>query len=684
MRELKFPTRVQLASLGRTDVAMVLKVAMIVAALLVFYSQDLNEIFSDALQNEATSHILVIPLLLAYLIYRKRRILRAVASYKTSNQPKSAGRLVVLSGILLCTTAIMLYWYGSYTFTPLEYHILTLPIFTAGLTLAIFNWQTFRHAAFPIAFLIFLTPPPSRILYWLGSTLSVISVEASNAILNGLGIKSVLSGDYGNPAIIISRPNGTTMTFMVDIACSGIYSLIGFLIFAAFIAYIARDKPWKKAVIFLIGLPLVYLLNIIRITIISTIGYYSGEQLALEVFHLLGGWVLIFTGTLVLLAVTERVFKTRILTKRQSTEICNKCNPNSLAQEDFCSYCGRVLKYPQIKLRKSDVAKIATIIIAMIVLIAMQTPVFPLAKGPAPFVIQTPNGEEGNTQILPQVPGYTLSFIYRDEYFEQIAKQDYSLVYAYNKSEEIVWVGFEVVPTRSYVHLWEECLIMWPETHGYQPKVAQLDLRDIQIMQNPPVIARYFAFQYTNTNQTQVVLYWVETSEFMVNNTTERKHVKISLITYPPTSQNITEVENQLQPFATAIANHWEPIKTWTQIALMMSKNGLTLTAAAVALLVAAVIFNTIEKIKAKKANTNFYNKLSTTSKVTIDAVAQAEKKYVPTLENITKTYQTLNLETTTKERLLQELVGFEKAGLVSNQIANKQDEPIQIWKSNL
>jgi exosortase len=663
---------------------MVLKVAMIVAALLVFYSQDLNEIFSDALQNEATSHILVIPLLLAYLIYRKRRILRAVASYKTSNQPKSAGRLVVLSGILLCTTAIMLYWYGSYTFTPLEYHILTLPIFTAGLTLAIFNWQTFRHAAFPIAFLIFLTPPPSRILYWLGSTLSVISVEASNAILNGLGIKSVLSGDYGNPAIIISRPNGTTMTFMVDIACSGIYSLIGFLIFAAFIAYIARDKPWKKAVIFLIGLPLVYLLNIIRITIISTIGYYSGEQLALEVFHLLGGWVLIFTGTLVLLAVTERVFKTRILTKRQSTEICNKCNPNSLAQEDFCSYCGRVLKYPQIKLRKSDVAKIATIIIAMIVLIAMQTPVFPLAKGPAPFVIQTPNGEEGNTQILPQVPGYTLSFIYRDEYFEQIAKQDYSLVYAYNKSEEIVWVGFEVVPTRSYVHLWEECLIMWPETHGYQPKVAQLDLRDIQIMQNPPVIARYFAFQYTNTNQTQVVLYWVETSEFMVNNTTERKHVKISLITYPPTSQNITEVENQLQPFATAIANHWEPIKTWTQIALMMSKNGLTLTAAAVALLVAAVIFNTIEKIKAKKANTNFYNKLSTTSKVTIDAVAQAEKKYVPTLENITKTYQTLNLETTTKERLLQELVGFEKAGLVSNQIANKQDEPIQIWKSNL
>lgn len=42
---------------------------------------------------------------------------------------------------------MLLYWHGSYTFTPLEYHILTLPIFAAGLTLILFNPQTLRQVA---------------------------------------------------------------------------------------------------------------------------------------------------------------------------------------------------------------------------------------------------------------------------------------------------------------------------------------------------------------------------------------------------------------------------------------------------------------------------------------------------------------------------------------------------------
>jgi len=87
--------------------------------------------------------------------------------------------------------------------------------------------------------------------------------------------------------------------------------------------------------------------------------------------------------------------------------------------------------------------------------------------------------------------------------------------------------------------------------------VTQLDLRDVQILENPPILARYFAFQYTKYPETQVVLYWFETSIFMTNNTAEQKHVKISLIAYPDTPQEIAEAENQLLPFARAIVNYW-------------------------------------------------------------------------------------------------------------------------------
>ena len=62
------------------------------------------------------------------------------------------------------------------------------------------------------------------------------------------------------------------MNFSIDVACSGVYSLIGFVIFAVFIAYINRGKLYGKLAILLLGIPLIIVLNIIRITTILAIG----------------------------------------------------------------------------------------------------------------------------------------------------------------------------------------------------------------------------------------------------------------------------------------------------------------------------------------------------------------------------------------------------------------------------
>ena len=97
--------------------------------------------------------------------------------------------------------------------------------------------------------------------------------------------------------------------------------------------------------------------------------------------------------------------------------------------------------------------------------------------------------------------------------------------------------------------------------------------------------ARYFAFEYKNTNQTQVVLYWYETATFNVNGTAEAKNVMISLVMYP-SSQEISEAENQELPVALAINNYWQPIKTWSSVALFISQNGFVLSSLAIAFLV--------------------------------------------------------------------------------------------------
>jgi exosortase len=680
MKNLKLPSNV----FREDNSILILKIVTIVAAVLAVFHPDLTIVLNDALVSESMSHILILPFLFSYLLYRKRKMLRAVVPIERQGHPRQLRYLPTIAGIVLSTAAILFYWHGSYTFTPLQYHLLALPIFATGLTLVLFNPQTLRQLAFPLAFLIFLIPPPSEILYGLGSTLSIVSSQVSYALINSLGIPSTLTIEYGNPVIQITRPSGTSISFAVDIACSGIYSLIGFLIFAVFIAYIMRDKPWKKLTLFLIGFALIYILNIARIATILLIGYHYGEELALQLFHMLGGLTFIFVGTLLLLLFAEKILRTQIFAK--PSQKCSACNPSSESNQNFCLICSRILKPAQIRFQRADIIKVATIIVSVILLVSFQTPVFALTEGPAQIIVQTPSGEEGNTQLLPQIQGYTLAFVYRDRDFEEIARQDASLLYAYeplDNTKELVWVTVEIGSATSKLHLWEVCLIDWPMWQGQPALATRLDLKDIQIQENPPIIARYFAFQWVETNETEVVLYWFETARFVTNGTTQQKRLKMSLITYPDTPRNITEAEDLL-PFATAITNHWQPIKTWTAISMLLSQNGAYLAAIITALLVPVTVLYALERRKQRKANAKAYKKLAKPNRQIIDAILETKKNTAPTLEAVATTHKNRTGEPIEDEKLLQKLRELEKTDIIKGDITNIRDEPTMIWKTQM
>jgi len=671
-----------------SNTTLILKAITALAAILAVYHQDLQLILFDALQNEATNQALLALPIFGFLIYRKRKMIRAVTSFEETNQQTSIlqrmGRSSTLIGILLSTASIIFYWYGSYTFMPLEYHILTLPIFAAGLVLVFFNLETLRQIIFPILFLFFLTPIPEELLFKLSSALSTTSSLVSSAVANLLGANSVVSTSGINPTIIVTRPDNSILGFSLDTACSGVYPLIAFVMFAFFTAYIIRDKPWKKAVIFLLGIPLMYLLNVIRITIVLLFGYHYGEQLALQTFHLFGGLALTIIGTALLLTVAEGIFKIQMFSRGQTAQPCTECQAPSNWQESFCHNCGRLLQYPRIGLRRINLAKMFAVLAAVSFLIWIQAPVFAVTQGPAKLIIQTPTGEQGNTQILPQIEGYNLSFIFRDKDFENVSHQDASLIYLYNpqdRTKENVWASIEVAQTRSSLHRWEVCEIIWPTTHGREPNVEQLDLRDVQILENPPIVARGFAFQYKDSNDTQVVLYWFETSTLMMNDTLEQKQVKISLISYPPSPQEIEETENNLRNFAMAIAGYWQPTKTWTQIALMISKNGLALSSISATLVVCMILLSALDVVRRRKAITRTYSKLPDEDRQIVDAVHKTEKKSMATMQKIAATYSSTPPDLKTFNERLDRA---EEAGVIRRQIISKYDEPMQTWKSNI
>lgn len=661
------------------------KVTVIIASVLALFHQDLIILANDALQSELTSYILAIPFLFTYLIYRKRKMSSTAIALEPHDQPKSTKHLPTAGGILLTLAAIMLYWHSSYTFTPLEYHMLTLPILVTGLTLILFNPQTLRQLVFPFAFLVLLAPPPSEILRVFGATLSVISSEASNALVSLLGIPSTLTTEYGNPVIKITAPNGSPMSFTVGIACSGIYSLLGFLVFAFFITYIIRDKPWKKLAMFVTGLGLIYALNITRITTILLIGYNYGEETALQLFHLLGGWILIFIGTLLLLTFSEKVFRARIFTK--PIKQCSSREPKHYGDRSFCATCGRIVKHAPAKFHKTDVVKIAAILGTAILLVSVQAPVFALTQGPAIILIDTPWGQQVSTEILPEISGYELKFASREREFETVAKQDMSLIYYYSPSDttqKTVYATIEIASSRDYLYSWELCLKTGQAYPFGHQDVEQINLKDIQLIQDPPVIGRFFVFKYTSTNTTQAVLYWFESAAFEVNSTSGQKYMKISLITYPESPAELPLIENQTVSLATAITSYWQPIKTWSQIALLLSRNGGLLSLVASSLLLIITILYLLENKKQRNGNVQAYRKLSTASKELIDTIVQTEKTTKPTLHAIASTFKDRTGKPIEDEELLQRLSEAEEIGIIKSQIASVHDVPTQIWKSQM
>jgi exosortase/archaeosortase family protein len=349
---------------NRYSLSLALKIITFIVAVVLVFHQDLSTVAVSAVQNESTSYVLAVPVLFAYLLYRKRKMLRAVTPLESQAHTRVMRYLSTIDGVLLASTALMLYWYGSNREYQTAYHMLTLPIFAAGLTLILFNTQTLKESAFPLAFLILLTPP-SGILSGVGQAFSSASSEVSFAFIRAAGIPSTLSSQ-GTPVIQVIRSGGEALSFTIGTSSSGVYSVLGFLVFAIFISYTIRDCLWKKLLLFPVGFLIIYALSISRITTILLIGYNFGRATAMDLFLLLGGWILIFLGTFLTLAFSEKVLDTQIFSR--PLQQCPKCSSGIQPDQDMCFSCGRILRPSQARFKKTDAVKVVAIIAVLALL----------------------------------------------------------------------------------------------------------------------------------------------------------------------------------------------------------------------------------------------------------------------------------------------------------------------------
>lgn len=666
----------------RTNYVKLFIAATILVAILIVYRQDLSILANEAIQNEASNYVILIPFLVSYLVYSKREAVRgALESEKISKTSRLFLFLEEAVGLALVLAAFLFYWYGSYTFYPLEYHLLSLPLFIAGTVLLLFNLKLVIALVFPIAFLLFLVPFPSAITYEAGGILGNFNTQAACAILKAFGLPVGLQSIYGAPTIVINTSSGTPILFSVDLPCSGIYSLIAFAIFATFLVYIVKGPIAKRLILFPVGFLILTILNILRLSLLASIAYQFGEDIAMTIFHTVSGWILIFIGMMLLLLMSEKLLHLTIFESTNKTASCPKCNGTEKNNSSFCTYCGKLLKESQRQPPKAFWTKIISLILLSLVFtLSIQAPVFAFAQG----LTITNTSPEKNTDVFPQVPNYQLKFLYRDQEYEEIAGQDASLMYAYipqNVSNPTVYVLVGVANSINNLHSWEVCLVTYQIAQGKAPLVNVLESKDIQIMQNPPIIASYFTFQQPS-NDTQITLYWFQKVLFQTGTTIESKYVRISLIILTPNPSGSDKYEQKLQSMATNITELWEPLEKQSLISLGIPAIQ-ALLGATVLFAIFAPAVQYAQKSRKKTTNLKIFEKLaSPQEKLLYQTVKElSQKTKETTTQNIASTFEKTVGKTVKLNELNEMLNNLEKHGIIKEDIVNILDQPKLVWK---
>jgi len=639
-----------------------LRLFLLAAFPIIAYFQDIIQLFKLALADPEIQYVLLVPFLAAFFFYKRRTAF--LISRKMSWLDNALG-------FSACSLALIIYIWGSYSFYVLPLHLISLPIFIAGTILLIFGPNTLRLLVFPTFLLIFLTPFPSVFFDMFGVSLIESAATISASILR-MFLPIELS--Y-RPVVTLSiyTNAGQKVSFEIAAACSGIYSLTAMGFFAVIFLYITSGSLAKKGIFAGLSLFTAYGLNALRILLTVVLGYFFGYGMAVDFFHLFGGVVILFFGTLILLLLSDRLLKLSVL-QRKPPSNCPDCSKH----EDTCYHCGRILKLSKIHL------ELKHLIVILLFLAIVTTLVFQASSIAYNKAVSNEKSSidvdtsTGKTAVFSNVTNLSPLFLGRETQAEErlglYFVGDYILLVE-NSSKRITAI-LELSDAQSKFHTWEGCL----QYQSYEIDIEKRFFSTIYDENNVIVTAETFITNVPAYKQNLIVLYWFDSLNLRINGTTKVWAVKLSLLSYVyhgANQSNATEVEaasGELLTLAKEIEESWSPHKVSTSsfvVDIYRNKEVSTVFVVGMLIFSIAVLgtqsllknLRTSKKIKGlSREDQDFLERFDTEKP---DSSTEKENKEIPD-----------------KSLLPNKIKKFKREGLLQEQITMKNGQLYVKWKN--
>lgn len=251
---------------------------------LIFYN-TMTALVKYSLQDESSSHIILIPLISFFLLYIERQTVFSIT------------RASIATGIGLALGGLILDWLaGRSPFPqdgnwPLSLETLALVLVWIGGFVLFYGFVASRAATFPLLFLLLMVPLPAVILDWIIRALQEGSTDGAYLIFQAVGTPVSRNG------FLLSLPG---VTIEVAKECSSIRSSIALLITCLLAAHMYLRSAWKIAVLLVLGLLLSVVKNAIRIATLTLLSIYVDPSFLTGRLHHEGGFVFFFLALLLL------------------------------------------------------------------------------------------------------------------------------------------------------------------------------------------------------------------------------------------------------------------------------------------------------------------------------------------------------------------------------------------------
>lgn len=264
-------------SLQRRDRILLLAGVVLLAVL---YLPVLINLVRQWLNDPNYRHGIIIPIVSAFLIWRRRDELKAVRG--NSGTAPGIILLAVAAALLIGGTA------ASELFTTR----ISLPIFLIGVSFFLLGKTFTKKISFPLLFLFVMVPLPYLIYYKLTFPLQLFSARLSAGVLDLLRINVIRKGN------IIHLPN---YSLEVIAACSGLRSLMTMLTLALILAALSKLSNLRKVILVAWAVPAAVAANVIRLVVTATGAHAIGSSFADGVLHNISGLIVFLAGFIILM-----------------------------------------------------------------------------------------------------------------------------------------------------------------------------------------------------------------------------------------------------------------------------------------------------------------------------------------------------------------------------------------------